>query len=44
MKVSFAHWTNYLIDPQRAIVVDVQSTPARWNAEVHATNTILKQI
>jgi hypothetical protein len=43
MKVGFAHGTNYLIDLQRAIVVDVESAPAHWNAEVPATNSILKQ-
>ena len=27
----------YLIDLQRAIIVDVEATPARWSAEVAAT-------
>jgi transposase len=37
MKVVFAYGTNYLIDLRRAIIVDVEATPARWSAEVAAT-------
>jgi hypothetical protein len=40
-KVRFAYGTNYLIDLQQAIVVDVEATPARWTAEVAATKTML---
>ena len=40
-KVGFAYGTNYLIDLQRAIIVDVEATPARWSAEVAATKTLL---
>jgi hypothetical protein len=42
-KVGFAYGTNYLIDLQRAIIVDVEATPARWSAEVAATKTMLEQ-
>jgi hypothetical protein len=37
MKVGFAYGTNYLIDTQQAIIVDVEATPARWSAEIAAT-------
>jgi hypothetical protein len=37
VKVGFAYGTNYLIDLQRAIIVDVEATPARSSAEVAAT-------
>jgi hypothetical protein len=40
-KVGFAYGTNYLIDLQRAIIIDVEATPARWSAEVAATKTML---
>jgi IS5 family transposase len=40
-KVGFAYGTNYLIDLQQAIIVDVEATPARWTAEVAATKTML---
>jgi hypothetical protein len=43
MKVGFAYGTNYLIDLQRAIIVDVKATPARWSAEVAATKTMLER-
>jgi transposase len=43
MKVGFAYGTNYLIDLQRAIIVDVEATPARWSAEVAATKTMLER-
>jgi hypothetical protein len=43
VKVGFAYGTNYLIDLQRAIIVDVEATPARWSAEVAATKTMLKR-
>ena len=42
-KVGFAYSTNYLIDLQRAIIVDVEATPARWSAEVAATKTMLER-
>jgi transposase len=42
-KVVFAYGTNYLIDLQRAIIVDVEATPARWSAEVAATKTMLER-
>ena len=41
MKAVFAYGTNYLIDTQEAIIVDVEATPARWSAEVAATKTML---
>ena len=43
MKKSFAHGTNYLIDNKLAIIVDVEATPARWQAEVAATKTMLQR-
>jgi hypothetical protein len=43
MKVGFAFGTNYLIDLQRAIIVDVEATPARLSAEVTATKTMLER-
>jgi hypothetical protein len=42
-KVGFAYGANYLIDLQRAIIVDVEATPARWSAEVAATKTVLER-
>ena len=42
-KVGFAYGTNYLLDLQRAIIVDVEATPARWTAEVAATKTMLER-
>jgi len=32
-----------LIDTRRAIIVDVEATPARWTAEVAATKTMLER-
>jgi len=43
VKVGFAYGTNYLIDTQRAIILDVEATPARWTAEVAATKTMLER-
>jgi transposase len=43
MKVGFAYGTNYLIDLQRTIIVDVEAAPARWTAEVAATKTMLER-
>jgi transposase len=43
MKVGFAYGTNYLVDLRRAIIVDVEATPARWSAEVAATKTLLER-
>ena len=42
-KVGSAHGTNHLIDTRRAIIVDVEATPARWTAEVAATKTMLER-
>jgi hypothetical protein len=42
-KVGFAFGANYLIDLQRAIIVDVEATPARWSAEVAGTKTVLER-
>lgn len=41
-KLTFAYGTNYLIDNKLAIIVDVEATPARWQAEVAATKTMLE--
>jgi transposase len=42
-KVGFAYGTNYLIDLQQAVIVDVEATPARWSSEVAATKTMLER-
>ena len=42
-KVGFAYGANYLIDLQRAIIVDVEATPARWSAKIAATKTVLER-
>ena len=42
-KLAFAYGTNYLIDNKLAIIVDVEATPARWQAEVAATKTMLER-
>ena len=42
-KVGFGYGVNYLIDLQRAIILDVEATPARWSAEVAATKTVLER-
>lgn len=42
-KLCFAYGTNYLIDNKLAIIVDVEATPARWQAEVAATKTMLQR-
>jgi transposase len=42
-KLTFAYGTNYLIDNKLAIIVDVEATPARWQAEVAATKTMLER-
>jgi hypothetical protein len=41
IRVGFAYGTNYLIDLQRAIIIDIEATPARWIAKVAATKTML---
>jgi transposase len=40
-KALFAYGTNYLIDTQSAVIVDVEATPARWRAEVAAMPKML---
>jgi hypothetical protein len=42
-KLSFAYGTNYLIDNKLAVIIDVEATPARWQAEVAATKTMLER-
>jgi transposase len=42
-KLAFAYGTNYLIDNKLAIIVDVEASPARWQAEVAATKTMLQR-
>ena len=42
-KLCFAYGTNYLIDNKLAIILDVEATPARWQAEVAATKTMLQR-
>ncbi len=41
MKATFAYATNYLIDTDHGVIVDVEATPARWSAEVESTKTML---
>lgn len=40
-KIAFAYGTNYLIDTNAAVILDVEASPARWTAEVAATRTML---
>jgi hypothetical protein len=42
IKVGFAYGTNYLIDLHRAMIIDIEATPARWTAKVAATKTMLE--
>jgi transposase len=42
-KVSFAYAVNYLVDLRRAIVVDVEATPARWSEEVASTPVMIER-
>jgi Transposase DDE domain len=42
-KVGFAYGTNYMIETQQAIILDVEATPARWTAEVAATKRMLER-
>jgi transposase len=44
MKVGFAYGVNYMIDTRKAVIVDVEATPARWSSEVAATKTMLQRI
>jgi transposase len=41
MKALFAYATNYLIDTEYAVIIDVEATPARWSAEVQSAKTML---
>lgn len=42
-KVGFAYGVNCLIDMQRAVVVDVEASPARWTQEVGTTRTMIRR-
>jgi transposase len=42
-RVQFGYGLNYLIDNEHAIIVDVESTPARTFDEVRATGTMLQR-
>jgi len=42
-KVMFAYSLNYLIDMERAVIVDVEATPTRISKEVAATETMLER-
>ncbi len=42
-KVGFAYGVNCLIDMERAIVVDVEASPARWTQEVGTTRTMIRR-
>lgn len=39
----YAYSTNYLIDTQAGVIVDVEATPAHRTAEVNATRTMLER-
>ncbi len=39
----FSYETNYLVDDQHAIIVDVEATPARLSQEIIAAKTMLKR-
>ena len=42
-RVQFGYGLNYLIDVERAVIVDVEATPARTYDEVAATKTMIKR-
>ena len=42
-KASFAYAVNYLVDLKRAIVVDVEASPARWTEEVATTSVMVER-
>lgn len=42
-KASFAYAVNYLVDLQRAVVVDVAASPARWTEEVATTSVMIER-
>jgi hypothetical protein len=44
MKAVFAYATNYLIDTDHAVIVDVEATPAHPSAEVAATTEADKAV
>lgn len=39
----YAHSTGYLIDTERSVIMDVESTPARRTAEVTSTKTMINR-
>jgi hypothetical protein len=41
---SFAYSTNYLVDLDAGIIVDVEATPAQRTDEVNSTRTMIDQI
>lgn len=43
MRVCFAYAANYLIDNKNAVIMDVETTPARMTQEVASTKTMLKR-
>ncbi len=40
----FAYSTNYLIDLQAGIIVDVEATPANQSQEVESTRTMIDRV
>ena len=42
-KIAFAYGTNYLVDAQVSIIVDVEASPARGTAEVAATRAMIER-
>jgi len=42
-KIAFAYGTNYLVDAQASIIVEVEASPARGTAEVAATRAMIER-
>jgi transposase len=40
----FGYFTNYLIDTEHAVIVDVEATPARMAQEIKATKAMLERV
>jgi transposase len=40
----FGYFTNYLVDTENAVIVDVEATPARLAQEIKATKTMLQRV
>ena len=40
----YAYSTNYLVDVQAGIIVDVEATPALRTAEINSTRTMIERV